>query len=447
MSETLQLATRAATAEFERIPEAAREVAKQALLDYIGVTIAGMQEPLARILLAQALEDGGNPQAALFGVGQRLSVPQAALVNGAAGHAHDYDDVHNDMIGHPTVPVAPAVFALGEHLNSSGRDVLNAFTTGVDTECIIANYAGPTHYRKGWHSTATYGTFGAAAASAVLLGLDAEHTARALGIAGTQAAGLKSQFGTMCKPLHAGHAANTGVQSARLAQRGFTSRTGILEAEQGFMETQAPSHSDERFQRAMQTDSYCQDILFKYHAACYLTHSAIEATNELCESNVFDPRQIQAVSIEVDPGHLRVCNIQEPSTGLEAKFSLRFTTAMAITGTDTSNIDTFTDELTGVEELVHYRDLVQVSPHAEDNADTVVTVVTSDGKRHRATANVAIPNRDLEAQWRKLENKFRALVAPRLGEDATSTAIEFCRTMEHQQDLHPLINVVNRIKS
>ncbi len=156
------------------------------------------------------------------------------MINGAAGHAHDYDDVHMAMNGHPTVPVAPAVLALAEHHHKGAHALLAAFAAGVDTECIIGRYIGASHYAEGWHATGTLGSFGAAAAAANLLELDAEATARALGIAGTQAAGLKSQFGTMCKPLHAGHAAATGVQAARLAARGFTSRTDILEIPAGF---------------------------------------------------------------------------------------------------------------------------------------------------------------------------------------------------------------------
>ncbi len=173
--------------------------------------MAGAEEPLVVILRQQALEEGGNPQAILVGGSERVSTYQAALINGAAGHAHDYDDVHTAMIGHPTVPVAPAVLATAEHRGHSGADVLTALCTGIDTECILGLYAGDGHYAQGWHATGTLGSFAAAAATAKLLDLNAQTTAQALGIAGTQAAGLKSQFGTMCKPLHAGHAAATGL--------------------------------------------------------------------------------------------------------------------------------------------------------------------------------------------------------------------------------------------
>ena len=186
MQATSQLAARIASARYEDVPDEAREVAKQAILDFIGVTLAGMSEPLATILRADALEQGGKPQATIFGTDEKMSTTQAALINGSAGHAHDYDDVHTAMSGHPTVPVAPAALALAEHLGSPGERLITAFCTGVDVECILGRYAGGAHYADGWHNTGTIGTFGAAAASASLLDLDPPLTDQALGIAGTR---------------------------------------------------------------------------------------------------------------------------------------------------------------------------------------------------------------------------------------------------------------------
>jgi 2-methylcitrate dehydratase PrpD len=328
-------------------------------------------------------------------------------------------------------------------LNFASVMIPLSFSAGVDAECLVGRYAGPSHYARGWHATGTLGTFGAAAAAAVLLGLNREQTARALGIAGTQAAGLKSQFGTMCKPLHAGHAATTGLQAAGLAKRGFSSRDSILEMEQGFMDTQSDSADATRFAKAMKQPAFAQDICFKYHAACYMTHSAIEATHRLNERNAFDPNQIEAVHVEVDQGHLRVCNIQNPQTGLEAKFSLRFTVAMALAGIDTSSIDIFSDEITQDPDLVRFRDRVQVTAHSGRNPDTIVTIETASGDRFSEAFNVAIPMTDLDAQWHKLIRKFRALVAPRLGVPNTERVIDVCRALETQTDLTPLVNALN----
>jgi len=433
------LAQRVASSDYSRLPDDTRAVAKQAILDFLGVTLAGINEPLSRILREEISEQGGNQQAQLFGIHQRGTLVQAALLNGAAGHAHDYDDVHNAMSGHPTVPVAPAVLALGEHLHSSGKDLINAFCTGVDVECLLGRYAGPSHYASGWHNTGTLGTFGAAAAAARLYGLDTHATTAALGIAGTQAAGLKGQFGTMCKPLHAGHAASTGLQAASLARRGFSSSGDILENPQGFMATQAQGASIERFHEALAVPAYTQDICFKYHAACYLTHSAIEATGSLVHSNRFDPNDIERIVVEVDKGHLRVCNIAEPDTGLQAKFSLRLTTAMALTGVDTSSIAVYDDELTRDPQLIEYRDKVQVRAHDGYNPDTIVTINTRSGEHFQAACNVAIPSRDLDAQWHKLACKFLTLATPVIGSANAESVVDFCRTLEDADTIAPLI--------
>ena len=442
MQPTRELAKRIAGTRYHSIPPEARTVAKQALMDFIGVAVAGGREPLAEILASRIAEDGGHPQAVLIGRPNRASVRQAAWFNGSAGHAHDYDDVHTAMTGHPTVPVAPAVLALAEHRGSTGAAAIAAFCAGVDTECILGRYAGPGHYRAGWHATATLGSFGAAAAACALQQLNTATTAAALGIAGTRAAGLKSQFGTMCKPLHAGEAAANGVEAAALAARGFTSRADLLETDQGFMATQSPTSNPARFEQALAQPAYTQDICFKYHAACYLTHSSIEATRQLRAANGFEPGDVEEVEIRVDPGHFKVCNIQKPATGLEAKFSLRFTAAMALAGVETASIDVFTDELTRNERLVALRDRVRVQAHTEPTPESIVTIRTSDGAEVSRACNVAIPMTDLDAQWRKLEAKFEALVGPRLGSNIAAGLIDDCRRLEEIDDLTPLFRAL-----
>jgi 2-methylcitrate dehydratase PrpD len=406
---------------------AARTVASQALLDFIGVTAAGSREPLSDILRRQIADEGGNRQAALIGTALRANLRQAALVNGAAGHAHDYDDVHDAMVGHPTVPVAPVVLALGEHLGATGTQLVEAFCAGVDTECLVGRYAGGGHYARGWHATATFGTFGAAAAASRLLGLDAAQTATALGIAGSRAAGLKAQFGTMTKPLHAGLAATAGLEAAQLAARGFTSRGDILEAHQGFMATQADGASVDRFQQALSTADFTPDICFKHHAACYLTHSAIEAALTLKRAHRLTPDRVRTVTVTVNAGHFDVCNIAAPRTGLEAKFSLRFTVAMALAGENTADIGIYTDALTQRADLTALRDRVNVEAHERPRPETRVTIDTVDDRELSAEANVAIPATDLDAQWQRLATKFRTLATPVLGAPAAERIEAVCR--------------------
>src|SRR5512139_3270628 len=223
---TRSIAASARSIRYEALPEDVVFLARQCVIDWFGVALAGADEPLTRILRAEAAEEGGNPRATLIGSGQRTSTQQAALVNGAASHALDFDDVSMMMSGHPSVPVIPALLALAEERGASGEPFIAAFVAGFEVACRIGALMMPGHYSAGWHATGTLGTFGAAAACANLLQLDEDRWLHALGIAGAQAAGLKSMFGTMCKPLHAGKAAANGLLAAKLAERGFTSNTG-----------------------------------------------------------------------------------------------------------------------------------------------------------------------------------------------------------------------------
>lgn len=435
--QTERLAQRIAGSPGQTLAIEPLTVAKQCLLDFIGVTLAGMREPLVQILLADIREAGGHPQASIFLEGERVTLDQAARANGAAGHAHDYDDVHNDMTGHPTVPVAPVVLALAEHLGSSGAAMLRAFCAGVDTECILGRALGPAHYARGFHATGTLGSVGAAAAAASLYGLDTDATARALGIAATQASGLKSQFGTMVKPLHAGHAAETGLSAARLARRGFTSRTNMIETAQGLGPTLSDSFDLQRFDKAIDTPAHTPDICFKYHAACYLTHSSIEATRTLMQRHQLAATDVDAVEIFVNRGHFGVCNIQNPTTGLEAKFSLRFTAAMAMAGEDTSGIDAYTDALTVRPELVALRDRINVLAWETPRAESRVRMKAR-GQWLEEDCNVAIPMKDLDLQWQRLLVKFHALADPVVGAAAADRIAGLCRTLETIDNPAPL---------
>ena len=433
---TTRIAQRVINTRFEDLSTEAVTVTKQCLMDFIGVALAGTQQPLARILLEEVEEQGGHPQASMFSTGRKASLSQAALVNGTAGHALDYDDVNSGCNGHPTVPVAPAVLALAEHNQSPGRDVVRALACGIDAECLVVSYTGRSPYRRGWHSTGTVGCFGATAASAQLLGLDARTTAQAFGIAGTQAGGLKAVFGTMNKPLHAGHASATGIVAASLAKRGYSSRSNILEAAQGFGATQSDEVSPEQFERDIAAvDSFVPDTNYKYHAAGYLVHSAIEAAKALQAEHGFATRDVESIEIKVDSGHFTTVNIPAPATGLEAKFSLRFAVAMALHGVDTARIESFNDDIVKDPALMETRDKAHVVAFDEPAADTRVTIATTDGRVVSLDVNVAIPERDLELQWRKLEAKFHSLVDPLLGSDVADEFIAWCRDLESREDL------------
>lgn len=433
------LAQGAAGLRFEDIDADSLAVAKQCLIDWFAVTLAGAAEPLTAMLTAEAQEDGGHPRATMIGAGAKGTVAQACLVNGSGSHALDYDDVNLTMGGHPTAQVAAAVLAVAEDLCATGRDLLTAFVAGYETECRIGNLVAPSHYLKGFHVTATVGSFGAAAGAGHLLGLDGEGMARALGIAGTQAAGLKAQFGTMCKPLHAGKAAGNGLLAARLALRGFTSRTDILEAVQGFADTQSDDFRDARALQTPRRGFHVRENLFKYHAACYLTHSTIEILADLRDEGRIEPAQIDSVVLSVDPGHFKVCNIQEPDTGLEVKFSLRHTAAFALAGVDTASIDSYSDGNARSPELVALRRKVAIDDDGGPSTLATARVTLHDGQTLERSFDVGVPTEDVAAQGLKIDAKFRSLAVPLLGAGAAEALLADLHGLESLPDAGTLL--------
>jgi 2-methylcitrate dehydratase PrpD len=413
---TRALAAQAAAVSYDALPAPVRALARQCVLDYYGVALAGADDPLVAILLDEVSEAGGAAQAGVIGHGARLPVLSAALVNGAIGHALDYDDVNLAMPGHPSVAILPGLLALAEQRHSSGPDVIAAFVAGYETCCRVGMAMRPGHYGRGFHATGTVGAFGAAAACAHLLGLDADATAQALGIAGTQASGLKSQFGTMCKPFHAGKASQNGLLAARLAARGFSSRPDFLECEQGFALTHGPDFHPEKALAAPPGGFYLCANLFKYHAACYMTHAPIECGRDLRDRQGVRPDDIARVTLSVHRGSSRICNIPAPTDGLEAKFSLRQTVAMALSGVDTASLGAYsvataTDPaLTALRERVEF-DFRDDLPEA--GAELAVTL--RDGRVVRASHDSGIAMSDIGRQGERLAAKFDALAETVLG--------------------------------
>ncbi len=440
---TRALAEQARVLTFADIPEQTRCWARQCVLDYIACGVAGASDELTGILVAELSEQGGRESATIFGRAIRLPAASAALINGAAAHALDFDDVNLAMPGHPSVAILPALLALAEECGSAGEDVLTAFVAGYELQCRVGRVLAPGHYDVlGFHATATIGSFGAAAACAHLLRLNADQFATALGIAGTQAAGLKSMFGTMCKPLHAGKASYHGLLAAKLALRGFTSRLDVIECQQGFASTHSPDFHLERASETPEHGWYIRSNLFKYHAACYMVHSSIEATRKLREQFDVVPGRVADVRVELEESCDRICNIAAPKTGLEAKFSLRLATAMGLAGIDTGRLSTYSESVAADPELVRLRDKVNLDFRVGiPNTFAEVEVVLTDGTRLRARHDSGIPATDTDEQGRRLEEKFAGLVEPVLGSHRCRTLISRVNKLDTLGDLRELMTL------
>jgi 2-methylcitrate dehydratase PrpD len=438
---TRTLSEQARKLTYADLPDEIRALARQCVLDTIACTLAGASEPLTTMLLAEMTEQGGRAEAGVIGHAARLPAASAALVNGAAGHALDFDDVNLAMPGHPSVAILPALLALAEARGASGADIIAAFVAGYELQCRVGTTISPGHYDVlGFHATATVGSFGAAAACAHLLGLDADQSATALGIAGTQAAGLKSMFGTMCKPLHAGKAAYHGLLAAKLAARGFTSRADVLECGQGFARTHSPDFNPERAFADPPGGFHIRNNLFKYHAACYLTHAPIETARKLRAQHGVTPDKVARIHLQLDEACDRVCNIAAPRTGLEAKFSLRLTTAMALAGVDTSGLANYSEATAADPVLIALRDKVEFDFRPNTGSTkAALTVELTDGTRLTAQHDSGVPASDVPDQGGRLEAKFSALVEPILGRGKAGDLLGEINRLETLKDVRGLM--------
>jgi len=436
---TADIARDAVTLRLDDISPEARRSARHCILDLLGVTLAGANEPPVRILVAEAEDEQARPVSTVLGSQFRTSALQAALINGTASHALDYDDANLALNGHTTAAILPALLAEAEAIGATGEAVLTAFVAGYEAANRIGAVMQPDHYRRGFHNTATIGALGAALACCRLLGSDAETAQRALGIASTLAAGLKYSFGTMCKPLHAGWANRTGLMAARYAMRGMSARVDMLDAPYGFAHVMSQDHQVDRAYAPPRRGWHVLDNLFKYHACCYNTHASIAAALEIAARSKCAADTIKHVTVQVNPVLDTVCNIQQPQTGLETKFSLRHAVALALCGFDTASIETFSDANAVRPDLTAMREKVSVEWIDEQDMFARVIVERHDGERFEATGDTSIPNDDLDQQELKLTAKFAALVNPILGTDRADQLIAAVSQLETLDDIKPLL--------
>ena len=404
-----QLVEFALSLEAAALPPAVVEAASRSITDWLGTAIRGATEPLAAALGAVIAAGGGEPQATIVGRRRRTSALMAALANGAQSHALDFDDTHLPSIVHGSAPVAPVILALGEWRHASGPEALAAFVAGFEVETRIGRLLGRSLADRGWHVTGVLGHFGAAAAAGKLLGLDADRLAHALGIAGTQAAGLEQSFGTMSKPLHPGKAAMNGLLSALLAREGFTGSTAMLDGPHGLAGT---------FLGVTDLGAAVQDLgkrweildnSTKPYAACHLTHATIDAARAIRTRLGSAADAVEAVRCRVHPLVLKVANQTDPRTELEAKFSVAFCAAMGLVRGEAGEGE-FT--LDSVRDGAVARVMARVTPEVDATLGVGaawMTVRLADGRvleervaAARGTAENPLTREELEAKFRRL---------------------------------------------
>ena len=320
--------------EKRNIRKAVKERAVLHIIDGLAVMLAGSRTDCARMLSEYVSKETGDISSTLLGFGKKSSPSFAALVNGTSGHADDYDDTQlasspdrtYGLLTHPTVPVLAACLAVGEDTSCSGSEFLQAFIYGFDMECKMAEAINPLHYKKGFHTTGTIGAFGSFAASSTLMGLDETELRYGLGITASLASGIRVNFGTMTKPLHAGRAAANGVMAASLGKSGFTSDLNALDGEWGFFQVLGGGYDEEKIMGKLGNPYSILEpgATVKMYPCGSLGQPSMDALYEIVKEKDLKPDDVKEIRLRAGPNILEPLRYAMPENALQAKFSLQF---------------------------------------------------------------------------------------------------------------------------
>ena len=415
---TARVAEFASATRYEDIPAEVIRLSKQAVLDCFAVAFAGSVAEGSAILRQHIAGFGfAGGAATIYGSGMRVPAQFAALANGTAMHSDDYDDTHNPSRIHPSASVAAALFAVAEAENRSGRDLLSAFNVGVEVGCKISIATAGAHYGRGFHSSGTIGAFGAAAAVCNVRQLSPAVTLAALGIAGSQSAGVRENFGTMAKPLHAGRAGETGVLAADLATLGFTSAPTVLEGPRGFFEAYSGQCDDAVILNTLGKPwTFLTDasIAIKPFPSGRLTHPGICELEKIVVENNIVPAQVERIGVKTNgllPGNL---TYHRPVTGLEGKFSMEFCLASMLV-LRRAGLAEFTDEVVNRRDIQDAIGKIDYTCYSDEEAAannypllaTFLEVELKDGRKFAGRVDYARGSPPQPMTWDDISNKFR----------------------------------------
>src|SRR6266403_4530776 len=364
MALTQELGRFVANLSFEKLPPEAVEIARTGFIDTIATMIAGAQDPAPQLLRKGLQPPPGK--ASLYFSGETATAPEAAWINGTAGHALDYDDV--GCRGHVSTVLVPALLAEAETLGLGGREMFAGYVAGYEAWAELARRDPGHHHKKGWHPTGIFGAIGAGAACANLRRLDPWRATMAIALAASQAAGIMANFGTMTKPFHAGRAAHAGLVSARLAEAGFTASPDALEHPQGFLSAVSPDGRADRDGPipglGAEWQIVKQGLSIKKYPSCYCTHRALDGMLDLLAKHPLKPADIAQITVSLSQTHSLILRNHTPQTGLEGKFSMEFAMAAAVISRRAS-LGEYTDEFVRRPEVQDLMRRVQITTNQD----------------------------------------------------------------------------------
>lgn len=434
MTITRTLARFVVQSNLSAIPPRVRHEGIRSFLNWFGCAVGGCRHEAVEKAYAVRSLTAGQPQATLIGRGVATDIFTAALINGIAAHVFDFDDGQPRKTNlNPSSAVAPAPLALGEHLKSPGRDVLHAFILGLEVECRIANAVYATDNTR-WFTNSTTGVFGAAAAASKLLGLDEQRTAWALGIAATQASGLRVMFGTMCKSFNVGRAAESGLLAALLAREGYTSSDQAIEAPRGFAQVFLPGSDPAPIIEGLGETYEVSYNIYKPFACGIVLHAAIDACIQVRKEHAFELEQVEKIVLGVHPIVTEITAIREPRSGLESKFSVYHCAAVALIH-GAAGERQFSDEAARDPRVVALRDKVEALPEPEFRRDQAhVSVKLRDGRSYEKKIEHAIGTLANPLSDQQIQDKFEGLAQGILAPAVTRKVIDLFWNLERLED-------------
>ena len=398
------------SAQWEEMPEALIHEAKRSILNGFATAFAGCNDAVMDRLINTLRGFSGPPQASVTGRKERFDVLTAAFLNAVSTNVFDFDDTHPNTIIHPTAPVSPALFALGEYQAFSGRRLLEAFILGVEVECRLGNAVSPGHYKRGWHITSTCGVFGAAAATGKILGLDTERMIWALGNASAQASGLVETLGSMAKSIGVGNAARNGLAAALMASNGIEGPNSPLEGERGFLKVTSEAPEFTAVVDNLGSTWELSKNTYKPYPCGVVLNPVIEACLEIANTPGFDVTRVRSVTIS---GHsLLRERADRPAveTGREAQVSAQHAAAVCLLYQSASLYE-FSDEAVNRKDVLWLREKVKVI--VDDGATVGAAHVATefvDNTRLEATVRHARGDAERPLSDKDIEDKFRDLI-------------------------------------
>jgi 2-methylcitrate dehydratase PrpD len=439
MPETKELASYIDSSRAEQIPADVIHESKRALLNFVGCAVGGSGEPAVETAIRALSPYSGHPSARLLARKERFDPLHAALINGISGHVYEYDDTTPMNYIHPTPPVASALFAHASARPVSGRDFLHAFVMGFEAESRVGNAVYPSHYSAGWHITATAGVFGAAGATGKLLGLSTQQMIWAMGLAATQAAGLREMFGSMAKSFHAGRAAQNGYASAVLAKGDFTAGEQAIEGPRGFAAVQAAQYDLSKITAGLGEDFQIRYNTYKPYPCGIVVHPTIDGCIELYRRYRPAPESINAVRVRVAPLVLDLCNKRDIRQGLDSKYSIYHSAAVGLVR-GKAGLQEYTNDAADDPMIRRVRERVTAIADASITEDqSGIEVKLENGETISHFVELSLGNLRRPLTDRQLEDKFRDQAVLTLPPAQVDDLIALCWRLDELNQVSELV--------